>query len=80
MTLRCNYSHLKFAAVWLILLVASAKILAPGMALRNFPVRNNPKHNIPESRKNPEHICKSRMYVIIPNPLTQLSPFPPHLA
>jgi len=36
------------------------------MALRNIPVRKNPKRNIPESRKNPKHIRKSRMYVIIP--------------
>jgi hypothetical protein len=25
------------------------------MALRNFPVRNNPERNCPETRKNPKH-------------------------
>jgi len=30
------------------------------MALRNFPVHNNPERNIPESRNNPEHIQKSQ--------------------
>jgi hypothetical protein len=30
------------------------------LALRNFPVRNNHERNNPESRKNPEHIHKSR--------------------
>ena len=24
-------------------------------ALRNFPVRNNPERNCPETRKNPKH-------------------------
>ncbi len=55
------YLHVQFGISFWVYYLA----LAPeNTVLRNFPVRN-----IPESRKNPEHIRKSRMYVIIPKGL-----------